>query len=108
MAGVVHIPWYATVMRGDKLAEALAELAPVAIRYGALDYELYRSKEDTYKFLQTATFESKLDFERYWNGPEFEEVRRRCSSYYQVPLVYAWHERLARGSLGSAQDADAA
>ena len=26
--GVVHIPWYATGMRGDKLQSALEEIAP--------------------------------------------------------------------------------
>ena len=35
MAGVVHIPWYATGFRGDKLEAALAEIAPIALRYGA-------------------------------------------------------------------------
>jgi len=29
MAGVVYIPWYATVFRGDKLEGAVAEIAPV-------------------------------------------------------------------------------
>ena len=32
MAGVVHIPWYATVFRGDKLEAALAEIAPLALK----------------------------------------------------------------------------
>jgi hypothetical protein len=35
MAGVVYVPWYATVFRGDKLEEKVAEIAPVALRYGA-------------------------------------------------------------------------
>ena len=30
MAGIVHVPWYATVFRGDKLEVAVAEIAPVA------------------------------------------------------------------------------
>ena len=48
-----YIPWYATGFRADKLAEALAEIAPVALRYGATDYAVYRSRDDRYKFLQT-------------------------------------------------------
>ena len=32
MAGSVHIPWYATVFRGDKFEIALMEIAPVSPR----------------------------------------------------------------------------
>jgi hypothetical protein len=99
--GVVHIPWYATVFRGDKFEAAVAEIAPVALRYGALDYEVQRSKEDRYKFLQTATFERKLDFTAYWEGPEFIEFRATYTSWFQVPVVYQWHARVMRGALAS-------
>ena len=58
-AGSVQIPWYATVLRGDKLAEALQEIAPVALRYNATSFAVYRSRDDRYKFLQMATFENK-------------------------------------------------
>jgi len=40
-AGVVQIPWYATLFRGDKFEAALREIAPVAMRYGATDYVVY-------------------------------------------------------------------
>ena len=33
--GVVHIPWYATGFRADKLQAKLEEIAAVAPRYGA-------------------------------------------------------------------------
>jgi quinol monooxygenase YgiN len=96
-AGTVHIPWYATLFRGDRFAEALGEIAPVALRYGALDYQVHRSRDDTYKFLQTTTFESKLDWERYWNGPEFIAFREEYTSWYQVPVLYVWHDVIAAG-----------
>ena len=35
MAGIVQIPWYATLFRGDKFEVALAEIAPVALRYAS-------------------------------------------------------------------------
>ena len=76
MAGVVHIPWYATGFRGDKLEAALAEIAPIALRYGATSYAVYRYRDDRYKFLQIAEFESKGDWERYWDGPEFIDCAR--------------------------------
>jgi hypothetical protein len=97
MAGSVQIPWYANVFRGDKLAEALQEIAPLAIRYGASDFQLYRSRDDQYKFLHASTFESKLDWERYWNGPEFIDWRARHHGWYQIPVLYVWHDLLVSG-----------
>ena len=80
MAGVVHIPWYATLFRGDKFAVAVQEIAPVALRYGASEYSVYRSRDDAYKVLQMATFEDKSDFERYWYGQDFSIWRADYSS----------------------------
>ncbi|PZR68100.1 MAG: hypothetical protein DLM63_04980 [Solirubrobacterales bacterium] len=97
-AGTVHIPWYATVFRGDKVAAALQEIAPIALRYGATGYAVHRSRDDRYRFLQTATFERKIDFERYWYGAEFSAWREQYSSHYQVPIVYVWHDVIASGS----------
>ena len=44
------------------------------LRYGATHYAVYRSRDDRYKFLQIADFKSKLEWERYWYGPEFDDV----------------------------------
>ena len=98
--GSVHIPWYATGFRGDKLAAGLAEIAPLALRYGASSYAVYRYRDDRYKFLQTATFESYRDWEQYWNGAEFERFRAVHSSFYQVPVLYQWADVTAEGQLG--------
>ena len=103
MAGVVHIPWYATGFRHDGLEEALREIAPVALRYGATAYSVFRYRDDRYKFLQTAQFESKMDFERYWMGPEFIDFRVLCGSWYQVPVVYGWTDLIAAGELPAAE-----
>jgi hypothetical protein len=99
MAGVVHIPWYATGFRGDQLEAALAEIAPVALRYDATAHAVYRYREDRYKFLQMATFESKVDFDRYWQGQEFIDFRVQCQGWYQVPVVYAWTDLIAAGEV---------
>jgi hypothetical protein len=101
MAGVVHIPWYATLFRGDKFEIALMEIAPVAARYGATDYRVYRSRDDRYRFLQMATFEDKLGWERYWNGEEFSIWRADFSSWYQVPVLYSWNDLVIEGSVGA-------
>jgi hypothetical protein len=97
--GSVHIAWYATGFRGEKFEAKLAEIAAVAPRYGATHFVVYRSRDDRYRFLQVADFASKLEWERYWYGPEFEFFRATCSSWYQVPVAYAWHDIVAVGGL---------
>ena len=99
MAGAVHIACYATGFRADAMAEALAEISPLALRYGASNHHVWRSRDDRYKFLQVATFADKADFERYWYGPEFSRWRAIHSSHYQVPLTYVWHDVVAEGML---------
>jgi hypothetical protein len=101
MAGVVHIPWYATGFRGDDLAEALADISSVALRYGARSHAIYRYRDDRYKFLQTAEFEDKAAFEAYWYGPEFIDLRAICSGWYQVPVLYGWTDLVISGSLAA-------
>ena len=97
MAGVVHIPWYATGFRGDDLAIELERLSQISLRYGAGGYEVFRGQDDRYKFLQVLRFDSKLDWQRYWEGPEFVDFRTACQGYFQVPVLYAWHDLVAEG-----------
>jgi hypothetical protein len=99
MAGVANIPWYATLFRGDQFEAALREIAPIALRYGATDYEVLRSNDDRYRFMQLAYFDDKDDFERYWYGPEFNEWRADYTSWFQVPVVYGFFDRVTRGHL---------
>lgn len=98
-AGVVHLPFYATGFRGDDIEAALAELAPISTRYGATRYEVFRSRDDRYKFLFSADFESKGDWDAFWFGPEFTDMRAACSGWYQVPLLYVWNDLISRGEL---------
>lgn len=100
MAGVVHIPWYATVFRADQFAEALEEISAVAMRYRATEYAVYRSRDDAYRFLQLATFEHKEDFERYWYGEEFNNWRADYTGFYTVPVLYVWNDLVVRGGIG--------
>jgi hypothetical protein len=97
--GSVHIPWYATGFRGDKLEAALAEIAPLALRFGASSYTVFRYRDDRYKFLQTATFHDKSDWDRYWNSPEFERFRVVNGGSYQVPVLYTWADVSVEGAL---------
>jgi hypothetical protein len=99
MAGVVHIPWYATAFRADRLEEAIAEIAPLATRYGATAFQVFRFRDDRYKFLQTATFESKIDWETYWAGPDFTRWRSIHNGWYQVPIIYQWSDVVVEGRI---------
>ena len=105
--GIVQIPWYATGFRADRLEAALMGIAPVALRYGARSYQVHRFRDDRYKFLQTAEFDTKLDFDRYWNGPEFVDFRVLCSSWFQAPMTYGWSDLVISGTLDADEDAHA-
>ena len=99
MAGVVNIPWYSTLFRGDQFEQAMREIAPVALRYGATDFDVMRSNDDRYRFWQFAHFERKADFEAYWYGPEFNSWRADYTGWFQVPVVYSWFDRVAAGAV---------
>jgi hypothetical protein len=94
MAGVVHIPWYATLFRGDKFAAAVSEAAAASLRYGATQYKVHRSRDDAYRITQMVWFETRLEWERYWEGPEMTALRTNHVGHYQVPVVYAWYDEL--------------
>ena len=107
MAGVVQLPVYATGFRGDDIEASLQQLAPISLRYGATRYEVFRSRDDRYKLLQEATFEDKLDFDRYWYGDEFSRWRAEHQGWFQVPIVYEWHDRVVRGETRVEEAAEA-
>ena len=98
--GVVWIIWYATVLRHEAFALDVAEVAPLALRYGATQYAVHRNLDDRYRITQMAWFDSHEDWYRYWEGPEMSEFRARNSGRYQIPIVYVWHDELAAGALG--------
>jgi quinol monooxygenase YgiN len=99
MAGVVHLPVYSTGFRGDDIESALAQLAPMSLRYGATRYEVFRSRDDRYRFLLSIDFDDHAGWESFWYGPEFTDWRAACSSWYQVPLLYVWQDLVTRGEV---------
>jgi hypothetical protein len=105
--GTVIVPWYATGFRKDAFEAALNEVAPIALRYGATTYAVYRNRDDRYKFQQLAEFEDELDWQRYWEGREMTEFKTRHSSWYQVPVLYSWWDLSASGALMPADAPDA-
>ena len=101
MAGIVHVPWYATGFRGDALQEALADVTQTAQRYGGSAWFVHRSRDDRYKFLQAIEFETKHDFESWWHGQEMIDFRAICSGWYQIPVIYVWNDVVAQGAVGA-------
>jgi hypothetical protein len=99
VAGTVIVPWYATGFRADAFEGALGEIAAVALRYGATSYDVYRARDDRYKFQQLARFEHHLQWDRYWYGPEMTRFRALHESWYQVPIIYGWWDRTAGGEI---------
>jgi len=97
--GVLHLPFYATGFRGDDLEAALTKLAPISLRYGATRYEVFRSRDDRYKFLTTFEFDDKQRWDAFFYGEEFTDMRVSCSSWFTVPLLYTWNDSVAIGAL---------
>jgi hypothetical protein len=69
------------------------------LRYNASSYAVYRAQDDRYKFQQLASFEEKLDWERYWEGQEMMDFRVLHSSWFQVPVLYSWWDHTAGGAI---------
>jgi hypothetical protein len=105
--GLVVVPWYATAFRADRFEVALAEIAPVALRYGATEYSVIRSRDDRYRFQQVSAFPGRVAWERYWYGPEFQEFRATYTSWYQVPIVYEWQDLVVHGAIQPAEETEA-
>jgi len=99
MAGTVIVPWYATGFRSDAFEHELGEVAAVALRYGASSYDVYRARDDRYKFQQLAVFEEHLDWERYWESEEMVYFRSTHAGWYQVPVLYGWWDLTAHGAV---------
>jgi quinol monooxygenase YgiN len=95
----VHIPWYATAFRKEDLGAALEQISAISLRYGARGYSVYQSHDDLYRFLQVVEFDSHAQWEAYWYGEEFSDMRAACSGWYQVPVLYVWNDIVAEGSL---------
>ena len=100
MADLVWVKWYATVLRQNSFADALARVAPIALRYGATQYAVHVDNDDRYRITQMTWMPSKTAWYRYWDGPEMIEFRASHWGHFQIPIVYAWADEIAAGTLG--------
>ena len=100
MAGVVHIPWYATGFRGDSLEAELQRVAPLATRYGATSYDVYRSRDDRYTHMcgpsrtsLAQVLRKRLTYEKLrWTS--FHVLWRHCGAFVRDFRPCSCHWRL--------------
>ena len=89
MAGVVHIPWYATRLprrqaRGGAGRRSRRSRCATARR----SYAVYRSRDDRYKFLQIVGVREQDRLRALLVRPRVHRLpRRSASSWYQVPVA---------------------
>ncbi len=107
MSVCIHIPWYATGFRKEDLGAALQQISELSLRYGGLRYAVYESSDDLYRFLQVLVFSDKHQWENFWYGPEFADMRAACQGWYQVPVLYVYQDIVAEGRLEAPAPADA-
>jgi hypothetical protein len=97
MADLMVVKWYATILRHNGLAERVAEIAPVALHYGATQYRVHVDLDDRYKINQLTWMPKHENWYAFWEGPEMIEFRSRFMGRYQVPITYAWATEVAVG-----------
>jgi hypothetical protein len=108
MSVCIHIPWYATGFRKEDLGAALQQISEISLRYGAQRYAVYESNDDLYRFLQVLVFDSKRNWENFWYGGDFADMRAACQGWYQVPVLYTYQDIVAEGQLEATVDAPGA
>lgn len=97
MADLMVVKWYATVLRQNVFAEKVAEIAPVALHYGATQYRVHVDNDDRYKINQLTWVPDHKNWYAFWEGPEMIEFRARYLGKYQIPITYAWATEVAVG-----------
>lgn len=95
MPEVCHIDWHVTPFRADRWLELWQPVAARMPAFGAKRWTLTRSIDDPLAFRQSAVWESREDFERYWYAEETEAARAKIIDLYDKPLLPSWHTLVA-------------
>ncbi len=91
MAEVCTLDWHISPMRADRFLDLWEPAAARMAAFGASSWSLTRSTEDIHHFQQTAVWEKRSDFERYWYSEEIERARESIIDIYDKPLLPVWH-----------------
>lgn len=92
---VCTLDWHITPMRADRWLDLWEPAAAKMPAYGARSWSLIRATDDPLHFRQTAAWERRADFERYWYAEEISQTRAAIIDLYDIPLLPAWHILLA-------------
>jgi len=94
VAEVCNIDWHVTPFRADRWLELWEPVAARMPAFGAKSWTLTQSIDDPLAFRQSAVWESRDDFERYWYSEETEAARAEIIDLYAKPLLPTWHTLL--------------
>jgi quinol monooxygenase YgiN len=94
VAEICNIDWHVTPFRADRWLELWEPVAARMPAFGARSWTLTRSIDDPLAFRQSAVWESRDDFERYWYSEETEAARAKIIDLYAKPLLPTWHTLL--------------
>ena len=95
MADVSVIDWHVHPLQAERWYAAWRPAAERVLAFGASSYSLTRSEDDPLHFRQTATWERREDFERYWASDEVTAARQEIINLYSKGLAPSWHSLLA-------------
>ena len=95
MVEVCNIEWHVSPFRADRWLELWEPAAARMPAFGAKSWSLTRSIDDPLAFRQSAVWESRADFERYWYSEEIDAARAKVIDLYAKPLLYTWHALIA-------------
>ncbi|HEX6666493.1 MAG TPA: hypothetical protein VF081_07850 [Solirubrobacterales bacterium] len=92
---VCTLDWHIAPFRADRWLDVWESAAAKMPAYGAKNWSLTRSIDDPQAFQQSAEWESRADFERYWFSEEIEAAREATIGYYDIPMLPTWHTVIA-------------
>jgi hypothetical protein len=95
MAEVCRLDWHIAPFRADRWLDLWEPAAAKMPAYGASSWSLTRAIDDPLAFQQTAVWNKRSDFERYWYSTEIEEARAGILNLYDIPLLPTWHTLVA-------------
>ena len=95
MAEVCRLDWHIAPFRADRWLDLWEPAAAKMPAYGATSWSLTRAIDDPLAFQQTAAWDKRSDFERYWFSTEIEEARASILNLYDIPLLPTWHTLVA-------------
>jgi quinol monooxygenase YgiN len=92
---VCYIDWHVHPFRAERWLELWEPAAARALAFGAKSWSLTRDIDDPLHFRQSAVWDSRDDFERYWFSDEISAAREAALNYFNKPLLPNWHSIVA-------------